>query len=138
MKPIQLLAFSAILIAFAACKKNKTEDPAPSTNNTTKGAVIDRLCQTWTLKETFENNVQKTLNGTDKYQFTRQGAFNYQYMGKWEQVGTFDFSKDSAYINMTFTGTSMPTRMDIKDLDEKVFNLQFLYDTTTYLYKYTR
>jgi hypothetical protein len=138
MKQIQLLVLSAIVIAFTACKKSTNDDPGPGTTTKPKASVLDQVCQTWILSETYENNVMKTTNGTGKYQFTRQGVFKYEYMGKWEDVGTFDFSSDSSSISMLFMGTSMPTTMKIKNLNEKAFDTEFTYGTTDYLYKYTR
>lgn len=138
MKQIQLLVLSAIVIAFTACKKDKNEDPKPGTTNKPKVSVLDQLCQTWVLSETYENNVQKTANGTGKYQFTRQGAFKFEYNGKWEDAGTFDFSSDSSSISMLFMGTSSPTIMKIKTLSDKVLDTEFSFNTKNYLYKYTR
>lgn len=134
---IQSLCIAALIIGTQSCKKdNKTETPTPQVKQKSK---LELLCQNWVLDETYENNVKKTSAGTGKYNYTRQGNFQYYYNNAWTEVGTFSFtSKDSTAIAMLFSGSSTPTIMTIKELTETKFTKEFMYGTTTFLYKYKR
>lgn len=139
MKHYKLLLITAVILAFTACKKTEEKKDDSNQTPTPKVSTLESLCQTWVLHETYENNTIKTTNGTDKYQFTRQGGFLYLYNGKWENIGSYDFtSKDSSSISVLFMGTSSPTIMKLNQLDDKKLNTEFSYGSKNYLYKYTR
>src|SRR5688572_26389708 len=117
-----------ILILFAACKKDSAGNNNTNNNNTTppKVSQMSLLCNTWVLKETYENDVKKTSNGTGQYRFTTDGKFKYYTGGKWEDVGTWNFNdKDSNSLSVLFIGTSMSYWWYIKKLDATTYNSEF-------------
>lgn len=134
---IKVLGIAVLLIALASCKKETGSDVKPEPVR--QKSKLELLCQTWILNETYENNVQKTSNGTDKYIFTPQGQFKFYYNSNWMEIGTFDFtSKDSTAISVLFNGTSNPTVMTFQQIDEKVLNTSFVSGGKNFLYKYKR
>ncbi len=134
---IKILGIAVVLIALASCKKETTNDVKP--DPVKQKSKLELLCQTWILSETYEDNVQKTSNGTDKYIFTPQGQFKFYYNNSWMEIGTFDFtSKDSTAISVLFSGASNPYVMTFQQIDEKVLNTSFVSNGKNLLYKYKR
>lgn len=133
-----LLSIIAILTLIAACKKenNNTGTPDPKPASPSK---MDLLCNEWILRETFEDDVPKTTNGTGRYQFTRDGKFNYYNSGSWGTAGTYQFNDaDSNSISVLFTGTSSSYWMTINTLDKTNLKTEFIAGGKKMNYNYIR
>jgi len=120
-----------------ACKKDKPTSGGGN-NNTTRVSQKSLLENTWVLSETYEDDVQKTQNGTGQYKFT-DGQFQYLYNGNWTVVGTYQWNDtDSNSISVLFTGASMSYWWYIKKLDDHNYNTEFNANGKKFNYNYTR
>lgn len=135
MKKVQIITF-ALLMGLVACKKK--EETTPNNNSTpAKKSKLELLCQTWILEETYEDGVQKTSGGTDKFEFTRQGKFKFYNNGVWNDLATFDFpNKDSASIGVSYGSST--TIWTLKTLDEKNLKTEFMSGSKKFNYNYKR
>ena len=127
------------VISFTACKKgskgNSTE-PTPIARTISKKELLN---QTWVLKETFENGVKKTSNGTGKYEFNKYGNFRSDVSGTMQDIGTYKFTnKDSNELSVTFNGLSTPFVWKLLILNETTLNTEFMSGTAKLNYNYTR
>lgn len=143
MKTKHLLYSAAIIvIAFTACKKSsgdpKNNNPG-NTNTTPKTSTLGKIAQTWTLKETYEDGVKKTSDGTGQYRFDRAGNFGFYYQNNWENIATYSFfDKDSNTMNVLFMGSSVGMTWTIKSLTDKELKTEFYSGTKKMNYNYVR
>lgn len=138
MKKFNMMFTAVLLVSLAACSKKDSTSPGTQTQTTPQKSKLEMVCQTWTLVETYEDGKLKTSGGTEKYQFTRQGKFKYYYNSAWEDIGTYDFPKDSASIRMSLMGSSMPTTMTLKTLTDTDLKTEFTSGGKTLNYNYKR
>jgi hypothetical protein len=137
MNKTYILAAALMIAAATSCKKPSTKDPVD--NNPPRVSQKALLCNTWILSETYEDDVQKTSNGNGKYQFTKEGEFQYWYNNAWNKLGTYTWNdKDSNSISVLFSGASMSYWWHIKKLDDKNYNTEFFVDGKKLNYNYTR
>ncbi|MES2617935.1 MAG: hypothetical protein V4613_08650 [Bacteroidota bacterium] len=133
---IKLFILVAALAAFTACKKTETENPPQSTRPPSKKELLN---QVWVLKETFENGMQKTTNGTGRYEFNRYGNFRAEISGTFKDIGTYKFTTtDSNELKVTLTGVMTPYTWKILKLDDKNLQTEFMSGTTKNNYNYAR
>ncbi len=145
MNTKKFIFISFLCILGSACKKEATVEPAEPVKpkpvllyeNSKKGM----LCNEWTLKETYVDDVQKTSNGTGKYKFQTDGGFYFYEKGMWQNLGSYQFTnKDSNNITMTFSygGQNFTYFWDIKKLDKKNYNIEFMASGKKQNYNYVR
>lgn len=126
-----------MFLSITACKK-ESKTPTPTTNSKplSKMALLN---QNWVLKETYENGVQKSSNGTGKYEFNRYGNFRSDVSGTMQDIGTYKFTNnDSNELRVTFNGLSTPFIWKLVKLDEKALNTEFVSGGTKFNYNYAR
>jgi len=130
---------AVVLVSLAACSKKDSSSPTSNQSTTTpQKSKLEMVCQTWTLTETYEDGQLKSSGGTEKYQFTRQGKFKFLDNSSWEDIGTFDFPKDSASIRVFFMGSMTPTTMTLKTLSDTDLKTEFTSGGKTLNYNYKR
>ncbi len=140
-KNISIIMTILLLAGLMACKK---EDKSPTNNPTTTPVVKQPskkalLNQVWILKDTYENGVQKTSNGTGRYEFNTYGNFRAELNGTFQDIGTYKFTtSDSNELSVKFNGTLTPYTWKLLKLDEKSLNTEFMAGTTKNNYNYTR
>lgn len=127
------------MIAFTACKKGSKGnpvEPAPIGRTISKKELLNQI---WVLKETYENGVKKTSNGTGKYEFNQYGNFRSDVSGTMQDIGTYKFTtKDSNELSVTFNGLSTPFLWKIIKLDQTTLNTEFTTGGTKFNYNYSR
>ena len=135
------IIFLSLMCVFIYACKDETVDPAdPIISPTPKKSKIGLFCNEWVLKETFEDGVQKTTNGTGQYRFTKNGKFAFKESGIWQDIGTYSWlNSDSNAIWMNFGGGgASEILMQIKKLDEHNYHSEFGSAGKKLNYNYTR
>lgn len=132
-----------IITGFTSCKKekqNQTNAPTPTPTPIVKtSSKMELLNQIWVLKETFEDGVQKTSNGTDKYEFNKYGSFRSEFSGRLHDIGTYKFTtKDSNELEVTLKVEPSPYTWKLLKLDAKLLKTEFISGTKKINYIYTR
>lgn len=123
---------------FGSCKK-ETINTKKDTVATVRKSVLELMCQNWVLKETFQNDAPQTENGSELYQFTDNGKFNFYMNKKWETLGTYWFNDiDSNSISVMFNGSTISLWMDLKELNEHALKTEFHTGGNKLNYNYTR
>lgn len=129
-----------MMLAVASCSDDSQTTPTPKEEEKkAEMSTVEKLSQEWTLRETFENDIQKTSDGTGKYLFTEEGAFFFQLNGNWEVLGTYEFTgSDSSAISVLFANTSSPVEMELQTLTETELKTKFVTNGKTLRYNYVR
>lgn len=127
------------LLAYS-CKKEEAT-PTPPKTTTPKTSVMSLLNNEWVLKETYQDDVPTTTNGTGRYRFQKNGKMFFLNQGAWTEIGTYTFNdKDSNSLSVLFMGggSSADYWWMIKKLDEKSFNTEFSAGGRKLNYNYVR
>jgi hypothetical protein len=141
MKNFTFTLIALSLLLFASCSD---ESPTPINTNNDKIEEVDlsnleKLAQTWTLEETYRDGVIQTSDGKDEYLFSEDGAFFFKSNNNWSAIGSYEFTgSDSTSISVLLTGINTPMIMDLKILDEKTLDTEFVSGGKTLLYHYVR
>lgn len=90
----------------------------------------------WILHETHQNGTLTSSGGTDRYQYTYDGAFLFESAQGWTQIARYFFTADSSAINTRFTGTTSTILMKLEKLSEDSLHTRFTTNGNEYLYKY--
>jgi hypothetical protein len=145
MKKFYLLVVTvSMFLAMTSCSDDSSPTPTPEIEKEKEKeepelSIIEKLSQEWVLRETFENDVQKTTDGEGEYLFTAEGAFFAKLQGNWEAIGTYEFTNsDSSTIAVLFTSTTTPVDMDIQTLTETELKTEFVTNGKTFRYNYYR
>lgn len=143
MKKSKILAIILLsCTGWIACKKEKsgtTNTVTPTTPPVViKTSKIALLNQIWTLKETYEDGVQKTSNGKGRYEFNKYGNFRAE-LGTFQDIGTYKFTnKDSNELLVKLTGVISPYTWKLLKLDEHSLHTEFMSGTKKQNYNYER
>jgi len=136
-----LTILALIVTFFVSCKKEEaTVTPAPTPNpkpqKASKNSMFNNI---WTLKETYEDGVQKTSNGTGRYEFTKFGGFRAEFNGVFEDIGSYEFTtKDSNEVKVSVIGGGPAFTWTLVKLEEKVLNTEFTASGKRLKYNYVR
>ena len=125
LKHLTYLIICGVIIF--SCKKDKGNTNNSNNNTNKTPSKMGLICNQWTLKETYEDGIQKSANGTDQYRFQADGKFMYKNGSTWEEIGTYTFNdKDSTSISTLFNGMTMSYWMTLKQFDEHNCNTEFI------------
>lgn len=137
---IKHLTYLIICGAFIfSCKKDDGNTNNTGNNTPRTPSKMELLTKEWTLKETYKDGTLQTSNGTDQYRFDTNGKFMFKDAGTWKEIGTYKFNdKDSNSISTLFTGMSMSYWMELKKLDDKNCQTEFMANGHKLQYDYVR
>lgn len=153
LRPQKILGLLLLVITLGVSSCEKENDLTPNSNassNSTSNPPEDTiptapaigkltlLVDQWELYETFKNNQQQTSNGTDSYEYTKDGQFMFESANGWSTIGNYAFFADSSAINMVFVGTSNAIKMNLEVLDQNELHTRFTTNGNEYLYKYRK
>lgn len=136
----KIITIAMICLLVYSCKEESATPTQPKVT-TPKPSAMSLLNHEWVLKETFQDDVQSTSNGTGRYEFKKNGKMYYFNQGAWVDIGTYKFNdKDSNSLSVVFMGggSSSDYWWMIKKLDEKSFNTEFSAGGKKLNYNYTR
>jgi hypothetical protein len=141
MKTKRLIYIALLCTTVYACKDETVEPTQPKNPTPAKKSQLSLIANEWVLKETFEDDVQKTTDGTGRYLFNENGTFMFLEQGNWKQLGNFvfnDLDSNSLTVSFSFGGSTVSYWWDIKKLTETNYNVEFTAGGKKNNYNYTR